>query len=155
MPARTIQASAQWEARSFSPSSVARINRSTARLARCTAFLLEVIAKRGWFQCSRGLGRSAQTSQGLRIRAAGTASVAAKPVRRFLRLVAIQRSRLRAAGLVCGRRIPLGPSKTECIDLPHLKRRGLRLGFCNLRRRAVIEGVGREGFYQVCGNGRP
>jgi hypothetical protein len=45
--------------------------------------------------------------------------------------------------------------KTECIGLPHLKRRGLRLRFCNHRRRAVIEGVGREGFYQVCGTGRP
>ena len=33
-----------------------------------------------------------------------------------------------------------GTVKTSCIDLPHLKRRGLRLGFFNLRRRAEIEG---------------
>jgi len=35
-------------------------------------------------------------------------------------------------------------TKTSCIDLPHLKRRGLRLGLFNLRRRAEIEGAGRE-----------
>jgi hypothetical protein len=38
-----------------------------------------------------------------------------------------------------------GYVKTSCIDLPHLKRRGLRLGFFNLRRRAEIEGAGHEG----------